>query len=93
MLVVTRMSNSRASAVNLDSASLLNRVHLLLFLPFYAWANKLFRTALISRARKMYCRKYDADSLRLQKEGMNRMIVVRGKLSGMSLSPPCIRVV
>ncbi|XP_047497080.1 olfactory receptor 1496-like isoform X1 [Penaeus chinensis] len=68
MLLVTRMSNGRASAVNLDSASLLNRLHLLLFLPFYAWANKLFRTALITRARKMFCRKYNADSLRLRKE-------------------------
>ncbi|XP_063605080.1 olfactory receptor 1J1-like isoform X1 [Penaeus indicus] len=68
MLLVTRMSNGRASAVNLDCASLLNRLHLLLFLPFYAWANKLFRTALITRARKMCCRKYNADSLRLRKE-------------------------
>lgn len=76
MLLVTRMGNGRASAVNLDSASLLNRLHLLLFLPFYAWANKLFRTALIARARRMHFRKYNAEDLCLRKKGRDRVSVV-----------------
>ncbi|XP_042892628.1 olfactory receptor 6-like isoform X1 [Penaeus japonicus] len=92
MLLATRMNSGRPSVVNLDSASLLNRLHLLMFLPFYAWANKLFRAALIAWAKRMGCRKFNVNEVRLRRkvEGIAATALNKQqkKTSRCSCSPP-----
>ncbi|XP_037778230.1 olfactory receptor 6N1-like [Penaeus monodon] len=56
IMVIVSMIDSEIAQVTRNIPALLQRLHLLLFLPFYAWANPFFRAALTSWAKKTWTR-------------------------------------
>lgn len=56
IMVVVSMTQVEIAQMNRNIPALLQRLHLLLFLPFYAWANPFFRAALTSWAKRTWSR-------------------------------------
>ncbi|XP_063605079.1 olfactory receptor 6E1-like [Penaeus indicus] len=56
IMVIMSMIYGVNAKMNRDIPALLQRLHLLLFLPFYAWANPFFRAALTSWAKRTWSR-------------------------------------
>ncbi|XP_042892714.1 olfactory receptor 49-like isoform X2 [Penaeus japonicus] len=72
--VTMNIMHGTTTGLNRDIAALLQRLHLLLFLPFYAWANPLFRAVLVSWAKNTWARLTcgtSADTFELHSNGTN----------------------
>ncbi|XP_047497105.1 olfactory receptor 49-like [Penaeus chinensis] len=56
IMVIMSMIYDEIAQVNRNIPALLQRLHLLLFLPFYAWANPFFRAAFTSWTKRTWSR-------------------------------------